>query len=101
MKKGGNLLVSVRTERNESQPGSEGIRVIVMDSGEGMDAHVRSRLFEPFFTTKGETGTGLGLWVSKGIIDKHKGDIRVDSLPGEGTAVAVFLPFNSMQAAAS
>ena len=99
MKRGGNLSVSARSERNESQAGSEGIRVVVMDSGVGMDTHVLSKLFEPFFTTKGEAGTGLGLWVSKGIIDKHKGDIRVDSLPGKGTTVSVFLPFDGVRTA--
>ncbi|MFZ0704172.1 MAG: ATP-binding protein [Candidatus Korobacteraceae bacterium] len=101
MRRGGTLLVSVRPAPGGSQAGAKGIRVIVMDSGEGMDAQVRSKLFEPFFTTKGEAGTGLGLWVSKGIIDKHKGHIRVRSLTGKGTAVSVFLPFNYMQAAAS
>ncbi|MDR3749004.1 MAG: ATP-binding protein [Acidobacteriota bacterium] len=80
---------------------SKGIRVIVMDSGDGMYSNVRSKLFEPFFTTKGETGTGLGLWVSKGIIDKHSGNIRVRSLPGKGTAVSVFLPFDGRQTTAS
>jgi signal transduction histidine kinase len=99
MKHGGDLLVSVRPEHDGSQPSLEGIRVIVRDSGNGMDAQVRSKLFEPFFTTKGETGTGLGLWVSKGIIDKHNGKIQVRSLPGKGTTVSVFLPFDGLRTA--
>ena len=98
MRHGGDLLVSVRPERDGSQSTLRGIRVTVIDSGGGMNADVRSKLFEPFFTTKGETGTGLGLWVSKGIIDKHNGNIRVRSLPGKGTAVSVFLPFHGLRA---
>ncbi len=101
MKKGGEMLVSVRPARSGSQTGPKGIRVIVMDSGTGMDAEVSAKLFEPFFTTKGDTGTGLGLWVSKGIVEKHKGSIRIRSLPGKGTAVSVYLPFEYTQAAAS
>ena len=101
MKKGGGLSVAVRPSRLQSQPEVEGIRVIILDSGEGMDAHVRSRLFEPFFTTKGDAGTGLGLWVSKGIVDKHKGAIRVHSLRKRGTAVSVFLPFDGLRTAAA
>ncbi len=99
MKKGGDLSVAVRLDGKGPHASSKGIRVLLMDSGEGMHAYVRSKLFEPFFTTKGETGTGLGLWVSKGIIDKHKGNIRVRSLPKKGTAVAVFLPFDGQQTA--
>ncbi len=98
MKKGGDLSVAVRLVKG-SHASLKGIRVLVIDSGEGMDAYVRSKLFEPFFTTKGDTGTGLGLWVSKGIIDKHKGNIRVRSLPKKGTAVSVFLRFDGLQTA--
>jgi len=97
MKKGGDLLVSVRPALDPSQATPKGIRVIVMDSGNGMDASVRAKLFEPFFTTKGETGTGLGLWVSQGIVEKHRGHIRVRSLVGKGTAVAVYLPLDGLR----
>ena len=48
------------------------------------------RLFHPFVTTKGEAGTGLGLWVSKGILDKHHGKIAVRSKPGCGTVFRLF-----------
>ena len=97
MKHGGNLSVSVRPDQSGGQATSRGIEVIVADSGDGMDSHVRAKLFEPFFTTKGDTGTGLGLWVSKGIVDKHHGDISLHSKPGEGTEVSVFLPFDGLK----
>jgi signal transduction histidine kinase len=53
------------------------------------------RLFRPFVTTKGDAGTGLGLWVSKGILDKHHATIAVRSKPGCGTVFRVFLPENT------
>ena len=101
MKQGGELSISVRPIGMQSHLESAGIRVIVMDSGKGMDAQVRAKLFEPFFTTKGDAGTGLGLWVSKGIVEKHRGRIRVRSLQGKGTAVSVLLPMHGLQSAAT
>ncbi|MCK5573411.1 MAG: sensor histidine kinase, partial [Bacteroidetes bacterium] len=57
-----------------------------------------SKIFEPFFTTKGAgQGTGLGLWVSYGIIKSFRGDIRVSSTPGEGTSFTVLLPLNAKE----
>jgi signal transduction histidine kinase/DNA-binding response OmpR family regulator len=72
-----------------------GYRVSVADSGSGIDAQHRLRIFEPFFTTKGDKGTGLGLWVTLGIVDRAGGSIRVWSTqrPGRsGTCFSVFLP---------
>ena len=60
-----------------------------------MEEEVRERLFQPFFSTKGEAGTGLGLWVSKGIVQKHDGTIELESRTqpeAHGTAIHVFLP---------
>lgn len=67
--------------------------VCVQDDGPGMDSDAMSRLFEPFFTTKraGE-GTGLGLSMSRRIVESHGGSIDVASAPGEGTRVTVRLP---------
>jgi PAS domain S-box-containing protein len=74
---------------------SRGVRVVIADSGPGIPAENRRRLFEPFFTTKGEKGTGLGLWVSQGIVSKHGGRIQLRSstCPGRtGTVFSIYLP---------
>lgn len=71
-----------------------GALIIIADNGSGISNEVRPHLFQPFFTTKGERGTGLGLWVSQGIINKHGGTIDIASDTGEaahGTVVSVFL----------
>ena len=55
-----------------------------------------TRIFEPFYTTKKDAGTGFGLWVSRGIVQKHGGSIRVRSRsegPATGTVLTVFLPY--------
>lgn len=81
-------------EHGLASPG-EYAQIEVRDTGEGMDQETLQRVFEPFFTTKDVgKGTGLGLSVVYGIIRKHKGNITVDSLPGEGTAFRVFLPLS-------
>ena len=74
------------------QNGSAGIRITVADSGTGMDAETQARIFEPFFSTKGITGTGLGLWVSREIVEKHQGYLRVRSRLGVGTVFSLFIP---------
>jgi PAS domain S-box-containing protein len=66
--------------------------ITVADTGMGMSEEVRKRVFDPFFTTKGEEGTGLGLSVSHSIVERHGGDLRVDSHPGEGTTFTITLP---------
>ena len=70
----GRLILSVHPAKDRA--GCDGVRVTIADSGSGMDNYMFDRLFHPFVTTKGETGTGLGLWVSKGILDKHHADHR-------------------------
>ena len=67
----------------------------VSDTGSGVDPESYGRIFEPFFTTKGDKGTGLGLWLCSGIVNRVGGSIRVRSsrLPGRsGTCFSVFLP---------
>ena len=74
---------------------STGAVVEVSDSGPGITGPVEKNLFQPFFTTKGEAGTGLGLWVSLGIVQKHGGTIRIgnSTRPGlPGAVVRVYLP---------
>jgi signal transduction histidine kinase len=79
--------------------GSNGhVQIKVGDNGPGMPEEVRTKIFEPFFTTKAVgKGTGLGLSVSYGIIQEHKGEIKVDSTPGEGTTFLITLPVSEMK----
>lgn len=79
----------------------EGVIVTIADSGSGMDRRTLERLFHPFVTTKGELGTGLGLWVCRGILDKHHATIRVRSRRGTGTVFRIFMPLDSTSISAS
>jgi signal transduction histidine kinase len=72
-----------------------GVRITIADTGSGMSPEVRNRIFEAFYTTKGLSGTGLGLWISKGIVEKHHGRLSVRSSnrpPHTGTVFSLFLP---------
>jgi PAS domain S-box-containing protein len=71
-----------------------GQRVVaeVEDDGIGMSAETRERLFEPFFSTKGEAGSGLGLAIVFGIVERHSGEITVESTPGRGTVFSLAFP---------
>jgi two-component system, chemotaxis family, CheB/CheR fusion protein len=91
---GTRMFVRVRPAldwKNSKQPG---IKVTVADDGPGMSAETLSNLFKAFYTTKGQRGTGVGLWVSQGIVAKHGGWMRVRSRTGSrhGTCFVVFLP---------
>jgi PAS domain S-box-containing protein len=72
--------------------GREAIRLTMGDSGCGMNDEVRKRLFTPFFTTKADVGTGLGLWVTKSMVEKAKGRIRFHSGEGSGTVFTMTFP---------
>ena len=94
MPDGGSLQVRVATGRDWSD-GREGVRITVADNGSGIPRNHLRRIFEPFYTTKKDTGTGLGLWVSRGIVQKHGGSIRVRSRASgrsTGTVFSIFLP---------
>ncbi len=69
-----------------------GVAYQVTDNGCGMDEGVRRRLFQNFFSTKGTEGTGIGLMMTKRIVDQHQGTVEVTSRPGEGTTVTLHLP---------
>ena len=69
--------------------------VAIRDTGCGMTADVKERLFEPFFTTKGDRGLGLGLDISKKIIEAHGGSLTFESRVGAGTTFRIALPVPS------
>jgi PAS domain S-box-containing protein len=91
---GGKIILRSSTSTDWST-GRKGVRITVADSGHGMSRDVARRIFEPFFSTKGMTGTGLGLWVSLEIIQKHNGRIKVrsnSSAARHGTVFTIFIP---------
>jgi len=93
MSSGGRLLVRLHPQP-DWHSGEKGVRLTVADTGEGIRPEMRAHLFEPFQTTKEMTGTGLGLWVSKGIVEKHGGYIRTRTRRDNrhGTVFSVWLP---------
>jgi signal transduction histidine kinase len=84
---------------NDWTTGRAGMVFTVADTGCGMSPGTVARIFDAFFTTKGMTGTGLGLWVSKEIVERHSGSLRVRSSQregGSGTVFTLFLPFDAV-----
>lgn len=88
----GTIQVSVKHLARAPQ---EMVQITVADNGKGIDLQHLTQVFEPFFTTKGEKGTGLGLWVTKDIVSKQGGRIRMRSRPGAGSVFTVVLPCES------
>jgi len=79
----------------------QAVRIRVSDNGEGMSAETMKRMFEPFHSTKGQAGTGLGLVVTKKVIDEHGGRVDVQSTPGAGTFFVLSLPVNPERGSSS
>jgi PAS domain S-box-containing protein len=99
MRHGGRLCLRVHQVRNFAS-GACGFRIVVADSGHGMNGETLVHVFEPFYTTKEAVGTGLGLFVSKEIIEKSGGTISVKSSDrngSSGTVFSIFLPSTSGQ----
>ena len=91
MLNGGNLTLCSRKRENSGE-----VQVEVRDDGVGMPKDVLAKMFEPFFTTKEHgRGLGLGLAISRNIVDRHAGKIEVTSVPGHGTAFTITLPLQS------
>jgi len=90
-REGGRILFCARATRH-FQSGHDGIRITVADDGIGIPAENKEKLFTPFFTTKREIGTGLGLWITKDLIEKKGGNIRFRSQTASGTAMSFFIP---------
>ncbi len=94
---GGRLMMRSRVGTNWKS-GERGLFFTVADTGPGMSAETVARIFEPFFSTKGMSGTGLGLWVTKDIVVRHRGVLAVRSRTGanSGTVFSMFLPFDAV-----
>ena len=98
MRQGGRLLVRAHDATDYSSASSEprcGIRITIADTGHGMAPSVQARLFEPFYTTKDVNGTGLGLWISAGIVTRHHGRLTFRSSQHRerhGSVFSLFLP---------
>lgn len=83
--------------RHRRRDGNDGVAMLFTDAGTGIPDHLKSRLFTPFQTTKQDSGTGLGLWVTRGIVEKHGGRVAFRSRTAHpaGTCFRVFLPRNA------
>src|SRR5665213_3228044 len=93
MPEGGTLTLRTKAGPSaQNASGSEQVHLEVADTGVGMDEATRRRCLEPFFTTKGERGTGLGLAMVYGIVQRHGGDIEIESAPGQGTTFRLLFP---------
>jgi signal transduction histidine kinase len=90
---GGKIFMAAHSSR-DVQTGCDGARIILADNGIGIADDDKRRLFTPFFTTKKEVGTGLGLWITRDLIEKKGGRIRLRSrrTKPSGTVINIFLP---------
>ncbi len=88
---GPNGTLTVATESGNGNPGAQRIHIIIADDGDGIAPEHLERVFDPFFTTKSE-GTGLGLPITRRIIEAHQGTVTVNSRPKEGTTFRITLP---------
>ena len=99
--KGGSIIVTTMLADHATKvaadvpPASNFIHIRIQDDGCGIPAENLNKIFEPFFSTKGQKGTGLGLAVVWGIIEKHNGLITVASEVGKGTAFTILLPVDA------
>jgi len=99
MPQGGTLLLRTRLLRKGTDGGSSpetaAVAIEVCDTGIGMNSETRQRCLEPFFTTKGERGTGLGLAMVYGMVQRHSAELEIDSLPGRGTTIRLIFPIDN------
>jgi PAS domain S-box-containing protein len=89
------IRLRVRSATDPRNSLHSGVRITVADTGQGISSEHLENIFEPFFTTKKDTGTGLGLWVSRELVEKQGGSMRVRSrtaTPLHGTVFSIFLP---------
>jgi CheY-like chemotaxis protein len=105
MPKGGELVVRSVTRAwiadGEGTRKPSHVSMEVRDTGIGMTEEIRKRCLEPFFSTKGKRGTGLGLAMVYGVMERHEGTIEIESEPGKGTTMRLVFPMRELSAAAS
>jgi two-component system sporulation sensor kinase C len=92
------MLVRTR-EATQWRSDTKGVVITVADTGIGMSPGTTGKIFKPFYSTKGVAGTGLGLWVSQEIVNRHQGHLLVRSrvTPGScGSVFQLFLPYQTM-----
>jgi len=96
MPEGGTLTIQTRGSEKHQAPNDtatpKDVLLEVADTGVGMDESTRRRCMEPFFTTKGERGTGLGLAMVYGMVERHSAEIEIESVVGQGTTVRLVFP---------
>ena len=94
MPDGGTITIGTQVYRDAGARHlrSDAIQIQIRDTGSGIAEEHMPHIFEPFFSTKGEKGTGLGLWVSSGIVQSHGGSLQVRSRLGQGTTFSITLP---------
>src|SRR4029077_7413852 len=92
----GKIIIRARASRH-FQSGHHGIRITIADNGAGIPSRHKAKVFVPFFTTKKEVGTGLGLWITKDLLEKRGGHIRFRSSVSSpsGTVMSIYLPLAS------
>jgi len=94
---GGTLVIRARQTHARNDANRSGVRITILDTGSGIAPQHKKNLFQPFFTTKEDVGTGLGLWITRSIVEKHGGTVLVKSRSGadeHGTAFSIFLPLD-------
>jgi PAS domain S-box-containing protein len=96
---GGSIWIRAHASCKWTDGDASGIRITIADNGTGMSREVQQRIFVPFFTTKGNIGTGIGLWVTKSLIEQQGGYMRFRSCQGarSGTIMSFFLPESNPQ----
>ena len=95
LREGGKIRIRATSGHDWRNPAQHGLRLTIADTGCGIAPEHLSRIFEPFYTTKVEVGTGLGLWLSKSVVEKNKGKLRLRSRTSgasRGTAFSIFWP---------
>ena len=84
--------ISIRIEAENSTDGRLGEVVKISDTGTGVPSEALSHVFDLGFSTKAGRGAGLGLWISRKIVELHGGALQIDSKPGQGTEISAWFP---------